>query len=66
MALAMLYPDPEKAYRGKRTEAGKVLESKGFSPAMLSQARTIFRHSRALAEDVMADRMKFAPDRRYA
>ena len=44
MALAMIYPEAEKAHRGKRSEAGKLLETKGFSAARLSQARSILRH----------------------
>jgi len=48
MAVAMIYPEPEKAHRGKRTEAGKVLETKGFSPALLSQARPVLAYSQPL------------------
>ncbi len=45
MALAMVYPDPEKGGRGENS-----LLSKGFSLARLSQARTVLRYSRKLAE----------------
>lgn len=39
MAVAMLYPEPSKAHRGKKAE--KVLPDKSFSGALLSQARTV-------------------------
>jgi hypothetical protein len=42
MARAIVSPEPKKGGRGKK----KVLESKGFSDAYLSQARTILRWSR--------------------
>lgn len=54
MALAMIYPDPEKGGRGKKANSS---ETKGFSAARLSQARSVLRHSRALAEDVLANRI---------
>lgn len=53
MALAMIYPEPEKGGRGKKSEAGKVLENSGFSRQLLDQARTILRYSVELAEDVL-------------
>jgi ParB-like chromosome segregation protein Spo0J len=49
MALAMIYPEPAKGGRGK-----KALGTEGFSQARLSQARSVLRHSRSLAERVMA------------
>jgi hypothetical protein len=49
MAVAMMYPDPEKGGRGKTNS----LAAKGFSTASLSQARTVLRDSRALADKVM-------------
>ena len=55
MALAMIYPEPSKGGRGKKNH----LETKGFSAARLSQARSVLRHSRALAEDVMMGRKVF-------
>jgi hypothetical protein len=55
MALAFIYPEPEKAYRGKKSDqAAKLLETKTFSGARLSQARTVLRHSRTLGEAVLA------------
>lgn len=52
MATAMLYPDPEKGGRGNKNS----LLGKGFSAASLSQARTVLKDSRALAEDVLFGR----------
>ena len=51
MAMAMIYPVPEKGGRGKNRK--KTLP---FSKMRLSQARTVLRHSQALAEDVVAKR----------
>jgi hypothetical protein len=56
MALAMLYPEPEKGGRGRKSEAGKLLVSGGFPRQRLDQARTVLAHSRTLAEAVLADR----------
>jgi len=50
MAMAFLYPDPEKGGRGKKT----VLSRDGFSKARLSQARQILRFSYELACAVRA------------
>src|SRR4051812_24930605 len=52
MALAMIYPEPGK--RGVKT-----LNTSRSDQVMLSNARAVLRHSRALAEDVLADRTKF-------
>jgi len=52
MAVAMIYPETEKAHRGKKSEQAKVLETKTFSSACLSQARTILHTSRPLAQAV--------------
>lgn len=49
MALAMLYPEPEKGGRGKR---GKASETDGFSATRLRNARAVLRHSRVLAISV--------------
>jgi hypothetical protein len=53
MALAMLYPDPEKGGRGKKSVATRH----GFSKDRLSDARSVLAHSLALAQDVIADRV---------
>jgi hypothetical protein len=39
--MALIYPEPEVAHRGKKSEQRKLLESKTFSGAYLSQARAI-------------------------
>ena len=41
MATAMVWPEAEKAFRGKKSTTGKVLESKSFSGPALSMARTV-------------------------
>jgi hypothetical protein len=53
MALAMIYPEPEKGGRGKKSQALNCAESSGFSGRLLEQARTILRHSQELAQDVL-------------
>jgi ParB-like chromosome segregation protein Spo0J len=53
MALAMIYPQPDKRGRGNK---GKAEETSGFSQKRLAQARSILRHSQALADDVMTKR----------
>ena len=52
MALAMLYPEPEKGGRGKKRQATNSLVSSGFSQQRLSQARAVLHYSRELAESV--------------
>src|SRR4051812_46720886 len=50
MALALIYPEPERG-RGKKDEAlEKLPESGGFKRERLRQARSILRHSRGLAD----------------
>jgi hypothetical protein len=56
MALAMLFPE-QKVYRGKKSESAKLLETESISGARLSQARSVLRHSLALAQDVIHDRV---------
>jgi hypothetical protein len=50
MALAMIYPEPDKPGRGKK---GKAEESSGFSQKRLQQARIVLRHSPDLADRVL-------------
>ena len=50
IALAFLYPEPEKGGRGKKSEAGEPAETAGFSTRRLNEAREVVRYSRALAE----------------
>ena len=58
MALAMLYPEPERG-RGKKDNARKGAETSSFSYRRVEQARAILRHSRGAAEDVLAGRKHF-------
>ena len=53
MALAMIYPEPEKGGRGKKSEAGKLLVSSGFSRQRLDQARSVQRYSLDLEQGVV-------------
>ena len=53
MATAMIYPEPEKGGRGKKS-AVNPLGAKQFSAERLSLARAVLRQSRPLAEAVMA------------
>jgi hypothetical protein len=54
MALAMIYPNPERG-RGKKDLARKETETGSFSYTRVKDARAVLRHSRALAEDVLKD-----------
>jgi hypothetical protein len=56
MALAMIYPDPAKGGRGRKSEANTAAKRGGFSADRLDAARAVQRHSRALAEDVLPGR----------
>ncbi len=49
MALAMLFPEPEKGGRGNKRKGG---ETPGFSDRRLYDARAVLRYSRELAEAV--------------
>lgn len=52
MALAPIYPEPEKGGSGKKSE--RAAESASlFSATRLKQARSVLRHSRDLAESVL-------------
>jgi hypothetical protein len=59
MALAFIYPEPGKGGRGKVGAAKEAKKLGGFTDERLRQARLILRHSRALAEDVLALRKAF-------
>jgi len=52
MLLAMIYPEGQHG-RGKNAEARKAVVSAGFSVERLKQARSVLRHSQALAEGVI-------------
>ena len=56
IALAMIYPEPGKGGRGKTSEANTAAKRGGFSADRLSDARSVLKHSRALAEAVLAHR----------
>ena len=53
MALAMIYPDPEKGGRAKKSNAINSAVSAGFSSRRLNAARSVLRQSRDLAESVV-------------
>jgi len=54
MIVAMIYPEPEKAHKGKKAEnPAKVLVAKIFSPTLLSQARTVLAFVPDLAPGVL-------------
>jgi hypothetical protein len=54
MALAMIYPTPAKV---KRKGSGYSDSEERFSPALLPACRAVLKHPRALADEVIADRM---------
>lgn len=55
MALAMIYPEPEKGGRGKRSQIQEGFnEPRKTTQNRLSQARAILRYSKPLAEQVIA------------
>jgi hypothetical protein len=53
MAVALVYPEPEKGGRGKRSEAINGPVSGQFSKQRLNEARTVLHHSRSPAESVL-------------
>ena len=55
MAVAMIYPEPEKGGRGKKSEGANLAETVGFSQRRLNEARTVLRYSvdGDLANDVL-------------
>jgi hypothetical protein len=59
MQLAMLFPEPEKGGRGKKSAVLNSAETAGFSTRRLNEARAVLRYSRELAEQVRAT----SPDR---
>jgi hypothetical protein len=59
MALAMIYPEPGRGGRGNTGGAKAARNIGGFSDERLRQARSILRHSHALAGDVLAARTTF-------
>jgi hypothetical protein len=59
MLLAMIYPEPEKGGRGKKSEARKLQETCGFSRESLDSARYILRNNPLLAKEVVAGKAYF-------
>jgi hypothetical protein len=53
MALAMMYPEPEKGGRGKKGEVRNREETSQFSIRRVQQARSVLRHSPDFAESVV-------------
>ncbi len=45
MALAMIYPEPEKGGRGKKSEAKNLTDSGRVSIQRITEARFILRHT---------------------
>jgi hypothetical protein len=54
--IALAYPDPEKCGRGRPSQLSKL---EGYSASRLSEARTIIKHSRDLAQEVIAGSCTF-------
>lgn len=64
MGVALLYPEPEKGGRGKKSETVKKLNSSGTASegsarVRLSQARTILHHSMPYAIAVRDGKLRF-------
>jgi len=55
MAVATIYPEPEKGGRGQ-----KFFVTKGFSEGHLSKARTVLAASTSMATDVLAGTLSLA------
>lgn len=53
MAVAMIYPTPEKGGRGKKGAAQKAEVISGFSDRLVQQARTVLAHTPELARQVL-------------
>jgi hypothetical protein len=58
LAVALIWPAPDKRGRGNKSEATKYAESAGFSARLLQDARQIVRHE-DLVEMVKSGSMKF-------
>jgi hypothetical protein len=54
MLLAMIYPEPEKGGRGRKSAAINCAETSQFSRRRLEQARSVLAFSRPMAEDVVS------------
>ena len=49
MAVAMIYPDPEKCGRGKKSQAKTSAKIGGFSMDIVDKARTVLEHASGVA-----------------
>jgi hypothetical protein len=58
MGLALLYPEPEKGGRGKKSAVNTATETMGVSKSRVEQARAVARHSLELALAVRDGIMK--------
>jgi hypothetical protein len=58
LAVALIWPAPDKRGRGNKSEATKYAESAGFSARLLQDARQIVRHE-DLVDMVKSGSMKF-------
>lgn len=54
MALAMIYPEPAKGGRGKKSEANTAAKRGGFSQDRLDAARAVLRNDHDLARSVLS------------
>jgi hypothetical protein len=54
MAVAMIYPEPERTAPGKRAKSTTLLETKGVSAALLSQARLVISQAPDIAPNVLS------------
>jgi hypothetical protein len=54
MAVAMIYPEPAKGGRGKRSQNWEGIGSTKTAQNLLSQARTVLAHTPQLAQQVLA------------
>ena len=65
MAVAMIYPEPDKRGRGKKGASGKLAETAGFSKRRLREARTVLKYSidGDLADGVLSGALKL--DKEY-
>jgi ParB-like chromosome segregation protein Spo0J len=59
MALALLYPEPERTAPGRKAAVTTLLKSQSVHASQLSNARTILRHSIELAHEVRDGRQYF-------
>jgi hypothetical protein len=64
MALAMIYPEPERG-RGRKDTGKKVAETAPFSYRRLAEARFILRYAPDLADSVMDSSVSVKLAQRY-